>query len=521
MKLKFFVISLLLLACVFGGENSLLERINSHILLEDYESALEDAKSSLDKYKSSNKLKFKYIECLALNGEELKAVKELKELNEADYKNLSHDTLENISWAILKKAIKSSQYITRLTTLIGVHLTQDVRAIKILNSSMRDSNAIIRSVALQLSSSFMDRPLKETVNTLFANEKLWLVRLEVLKAVGRMKIFERKDELKEIIADDKATFEEKEMATSALVNITDSIDIEEIERLAKSAKAGLRKLSCDLTSYLDVKEAKQLVLKLAEDPLADVRVAALNTISLNFLNEINNKDLKNLILKSVKDTDPIVAITSCYIAILKNYSFGEKTLRQFLYEDAENARFAAAVLARVANKCTRLKKEILQKHFDIYVKANVALGLIGERKLLKEASSTLFSFLESDEKLMFEEKKNPLFQVLYPSYIRHTDQIPRYPEAVDQMTRLQLLSMLAVIEEKQALQAIKTFLKQKGWGITGFASATLLKEGDEQAISIIKELLKEDDKNVKVQAALVLASLAKEEGVIETLEEIS
>lgn len=518
MKL-FFITSLLLAACVFAGENSELDRINSHILIKDFPSALEDAKLSVDKYKSSNKLKFKYIECLALAGDELNAIKQLKNLSEDDYKYLSTDAIENISWAILNKASKSSQYTARLTTLIGVHLTQDVRAIKILNDSMKDSNAIIRTVALQLASSYMDKPLKDMVNNLFLNEKIWLVRLEVIKAIGKMKVFEKKNQLKEIIAKDSSTFEEKEVAISALVNIMDEIDFEEIQNLSKSPKAGLRKLSLDLASYFNVKEAKELVIQLAEDPITDVRISALNAISLNFLKEINDRDLKKLLLKAVEDPSSEVVITASYIAILKNYSFGEKHLRKYFYEeDVENARFAAAVLGKLSNKCLRLKKHVLQKHPDIYVKANLAIGLIGERKLIKEAANCLFTFLENDEKLMWENRKNPLFEILYPSHIRHIDQIPRYPEAIDQMTRLQLLSMLAVIEDPRALTAIKNFLKQKGWGITGFASATLLKEGDEEALSIIKDLLDEKENDVKVQAALVLALFGKDESVLDTLE---
>ncbi len=512
------LITLLLITYLHAAEKSELDKINSHILIEDYSTALENARSSLDKYSSSNKLKFKYIECLALNGEELKAIKELKKLKEDEYKYLSSDTLENISWAILNKASKSTQYTTRLTTLIGVHLTGDVRAIKILNESMKDTNAIIRSVSLQLSSSYMDRPLKEMVNELFLNEKLWLVRLEVIKAIGKMKIFEKENQLKEIIADEKATFEEKEVAISSLVNILQNVDLEEIKNLAKSKKAGLRKLCCDLTSYFDVKEAKDLIIELCDDPISDVRIAALNAICLNFLNEI--KDLKKLLLKWVNDPSPNVAITASYMAILKNYSFGEKYLRKYFYQqDFDNARFAAAVLGKLSNKCLNLKKEILNRHKDIFVKANIAIGLIGERKLIKEASNVLFSFLENDEKIMWENRQNPLFEVLYPSYIRHIDQIPRYPEAIDQMTRLQLLSMLAIVEDPRAFEAIKIFLKQKGWGITGFASATLLKEGDEQALAIIKELLNENQSDIKVQAALVLALFGKDPSVISTLEE--
>ncbi|NGX28346.1 MAG: hypothetical protein K940chlam1_00522 [Candidatus Anoxychlamydiales bacterium] len=519
MKRLYCIILLFLATYVYGDEVSIIERINSHILIEDYTTALEDAKIGSKKFSKSNKLRLKYIECLALNDNELEAIKELKAIKETNNYDQNHDILENVSWAILNKASKSTQYTTRLTTLIGVHLTHDVRAVKILNKLMKDSNAIIRTVALQLSSSYMDKPLRDTVENLFSNEKLWIVKLEVIKAIGKMKVFEKQVELKEIIGSEKSSFEEKQVATEALVNISENINIEEIQRLGSSPKAGLRKLSLDLIAYFDVKKAQDIVIKLVQDPISEVRVAALNTISLNFLKNIKENELKKILLSSIDDTNPGVAITASYIAILKNYSFGEKKLSKYFgVDDRENARFAASVLARLSNKCTNLKKRIIDGHPDIYVKANLALGLIAEKKFMKEASNSLFAFLKNDEKLMWESSQNPLFQVLSPSYIRHIDQIPRYPEAIDQMTRLHILSMLAIVEDPRAFEGIKNFLKQKGWGITGFASATLLKEGDEDALSIIRELLDEKDQDVKVQAALVLALLGKEEGVISTLE---
>lgn len=522
MRKYFYLFFLIPFFYLFSDEKEILERINSHVLIEDYSSALQEAKNYINKSKNpSNQFKLKYIECLALNDYEIEAIKELKKLIDQGNEIVNNDSIENICWAILTKASKSDQYTTRLAALIGVHLTHDVRGVTILNKSMKDSNAIIRSVAIQLSSSYMDKLLKDTINKLFLEEKLWLVRLEVIKAIGQMKIVEKQNELKEIIASD-STFEEKESATSALVNICENIDLNEIKTLSRSPKAGLRKLACDLISNFNITEAKEMVISLANDPITDVRVSALNTISLNFLNDIDEKILKKIITEGVKDSNPFVAISACYLALLKDYNFAEDYLKKFIYsDDMENARFASCVLAKVSDKCFKLKKQVINNHCDKYVKANVALGLISERKLLAESSNILFNFLKDQkEKIMFDEQKNPLFKILSPSYIRHVDQIPRYPEAVDQMTHLHIFSILAIIDDKKACFGIKDFLKEKGLGITGVASATLLKEGDEESLEIVRKLLDQKDQDIKIQAALVLALLGKDETVIDTLQEV-
>jgi len=522
MKKFIYLIFLLSVICVFANEENYIERINSHMLIEDYSSALQEVQNGYEKLiNPSIKLKLKYIECLALNGYEIESIKELKRLKNQNANVINSDFLENLCWAILNKASTSSQYMIRLTSLIGAHLTQDVRAVNLLNRHMFDNNAVIRSIAIQFASSYLDKPLKDTMIKLFEEEKLWLVRLEVIKAIGKMKLLEKTNNLKEIIASDKSTYEEKEMATNALVSLLDDINLEEIKSLAKSLKSGLRKLACDLSAYFNVIEAKELIIDLVDDPIMDVRISALNAISLNYLKDIDEKVLNKILIKATNDICPSVAITAAYIALLKDFDFGRMVLKKYLFcEDFENARFASCVLAHLPNKAFELKKEVLKNQSDIFVKANLALGLLLEKRLIKQASDILFDFLKNEkEKLMWEERINPLFQVLSPSHIRHIDQIPRYPEGIDQITRLHILTALAIIEDPRACDGIKEFLKQKGWGITGFASATLLKESDEDALSIIKGLLNEDDQNIKVQAALVLALLGKDETVISTLEQ--
>ncbi|MBX9743906.1 MAG: HEAT repeat domain-containing protein, partial [Chlamydiales bacterium] len=80
------------------------------------------------------------------------------------------------------------------------------------------------------------------------------------------------------------------------------------------------------------------------------------------------------------------------------------------------------------------------------------------------------------------------------------------------------LSSLAVVEDPRALDALKSFLQRKSWGVTGVAAATLLREGDEHSLEIVRELLKDQDPNVRLQACLVLAMMGRDETVVKELE---
>ena len=88
--------------------------------------------------------------------------------------------------------------------------------------------------------------------------------------------------------------------------------------------------------------------------------------------------------------------------------------------------------------------------------------------------------------------KNSFFEVLAPSELTHVEHIPRYPEAIDQLTHLNLLSVLALVEDNRAQEGLKSFLKKKDWQITGAAMVILLQEGDERTIEGLNIILQDD-----------------------------
>ena len=86
------------------------------------------------------------------------------------------------------------------------------------------------------------------------------------------------------------------------------------------------------------------------------------------------------------------------------------------------------------------------------------------------------------------------------------------------MTRLNLVSVLALVEDPRAQDVLKSFLQNKSWGITGVAAATLLQEGDASAMDTVRSLLQDSDPNVRLQACLVLAMMGHDESVIIDLQ---
>lgn len=509
------MIGLLAAALLALSEGEGVRRVQAHLLIEDYPSALAEAHGLASEYPESLSVHKAFIEAMAASGFEEEALDHWN-LLALSHPDLLHDRhlLEELSWGVLKKGIQSTQYGIRLASMIGAFLTRDVRAVPILLKMMRDTNAVIRSVAVQMSTAFRDAPLKDEIARLMREERVWIVRLEVMKAVGALKMKELAPSLKALVQSEKTTFEERQIAIEALLGIYEEISLEEFQGLARSNRAGLRHLACSIAAHFQMEEAKEEIVRLIQDTNPAVRIAALNAFGVVY------RDPEVDLTAALNDSDPNVAITASWAAYLMNPELGEKSMSAWLSDSLpESRRLAAAALAATGSRGKDLAVKTMKESSDPYVKANLAIGLLGQRLQVQSGCDFLVEFLQSEKRmLMIDKKPNPLFSVLAPSQVRHNDQIPNHPEAQDQMTRLNLVSLLAMVDDPRALSALKTFLQRKNWGVSGVAAATLLHEGDESAMEIVKQLVSDPDPTVRLQACLVLALFGKDDSVLLDLQ---
>ncbi len=510
---------------VAAGETASLQegvrRIQAHLLIDDPQSALVDAERLARDFPQSVEAGSAFVEALAACGFEEQALDEWTRLS-IQYPSLLADRhlLEEMSWGVLKKGISSTQYGVRLGSLIGSYLTHDVRAVPVLLKMMRDSNAVIRSVAVQMASSYGDAVLKDEISRMLTEEKVWMVRLEVIRAAGLLRIKSLAPALQNYVVSERTMFEERHLAIESLINIWEQMEPAEIARLTQNNRAGMRHLAVAIALHFEVEEVKPQILQLLSDTHPDVRIAALNAVGLFYRKSMSKSEIAEILKPRLEEADAGVSITAAWVAMLVDPTLGEPVFAKWLKDTmGENRRLAAAALAATGNRGANLSVKTLKESADPYVRANVAMGLIGQRIEVAACCDCIVDFLHSEKRMwMWDKRPNPLFQALAPSQVRHVDQIPNYPESIDQMTRLNLVSLLAMVEDPRAIDALKSFLQQKKWGITGVAAATLLQEGDETALEVVRKLLDDPNPQVRLQACLVLAMYGKDESVLKELQ---
>jgi HEAT repeat protein len=511
---------LLPFCCYCLSEEQWARRVQSHLLIEDSISALREAKALAQEFPESRLAGSTLIVALSARGEDEKALEEWNRLS-AKFPDLLNDRnlLEELAWGVLRKGLQSNQYGVRLASLIGSFLTQDAKALPVLLKSLRDSNALIRSVAVQMSGKYRDAPLKDEIARMLSEEKGWVVRLEVIKACGVLRMKETAPVLKAIIQSEKTTCEERMYAIEAICSIYDEIQLDEWLLFARSNRAGLRHLACVIAAHFELKEAKEDILQLIHDVHPDVRIAALDAFGLYYRKLCDQDLIRKHIEPTLADSSPQVAITAAWAASVSGFDADEEFSKWMNDPISEYRRLAAAALASTGERGAVLCAKMLKEIKDPYVLANLALGLLGQRKEIAACSEILYHFLTTEKRMwMWDSKPNPLFKILAPSQVRYVDHIPNFPEATDHITRLSIFSALCLVDDPRAIDALKSFLKKKTWGITGAAAALLLQEGDEPSLEVVRELLDDPDSDVRLQACFVLAMLEKDESVLKNLE---
>jgi len=508
---------LLLPLFLFGSsEEEAARTIFAHLKVHDPQSAVESGKKLIELHSESKAVRLAYLQALAEKGDEAEVFRAWRGWQEGLAKD--RKALEVLAWSVLKKGELSPQTYIHLSSLIGASLTRDVRAVPMLMAAMRSSSALFRLFGVRFAAYLGDGALQEELARLLEEETVWFVRQEVIRAVGQLRIAPLKPHLMRLVAKERGLVEEQVEAILALVHLYDGVRRSDLEKLCLSKRAGLKRLGCELIGYYNLGAEAPFLKTMLADASPEVRAHALET--LGFLQErVDEIKLRALLL----DPHPLVAITAAWVLCRQGeqeaQAEGVEAMRQWLSDIHPKWRWmAAALFSRCGPKAYPAMENALKTHDDRFVKVNLALGLIGQRTSLEAACEALDAFLHDSETgcLMWDEAAS--HRMMVPSRVFHIEGIQNYPKIVDQLARLDLLNILCMLKYPKALDVVKHFVQEEAGRALGPAARVLLQEGDEEALAVIGQLLKEADPQVRVQAALMLAFYGSDPEAIQILQ---
>ena len=494
---------------LYATEDNAFARVQCHMLIGDVNAAIVECRSSLKIYPQSKGLQRLLVQALAKRGFEKDALAAWHVVADKLEGEEKRSCLEALAWGVLSRARDSNQFVIQYSSLMGARRVRDSVATKVVQQCMHSTNHLMRALAIKIASEFRDAVLIDEIKRLFVVEKNFYVRLEVMQAIGRLGLHEMSDALKDVIASERTMAEEKACAIQALVNLYDACDEKELDKFIHAKRAGLRAIAPQIVAHLDLYDQLPKLLPLLSDASSLVRMLTLSVFGQMHQNIGAHKEA---VLKLMHDPDANVAITACWVGLLMAPELGEVGLAPFAEHKNEDVRhLAVSALIASGDRGTSLAMHLMKKSKDPIVRANSAFALILKEHDVKKACRTLNRFLDQfDGKLMWDQHSHPIFRALVPSQVRHHPSMPGYPTQIDELTRLELLSILAMQDDAKAKKRILRFVKSGTWGVAHAACATLLGEGNQDALDMVRGLLDDKDVKVRVQAALVLAFLASD-----------
>lgn len=508
-----------LFGALISTEKEFISKISSLMTVEDHAGARRVSFLTHELYPDSKNVLSLYIRALANEGLLKEALSHLPVIASDQDVRQYFSVLESLGWNFLthEEGISS---VSNIASLLGAYRTRDARCVHLLLKKLNSTNAYDRHLAVKLCMAYSDLPLQRKIQEMLDTEKNYFVKLMLIEAVGKMKIKSCEGKLREMISSNSKTFEERCVAIASLINLSDKPQAKEIEALKFSHKTSMRELCVRLITHFEMTEHLSVLIECLNDRHPTVRAKALLGLILLDEDRSVTKGVKRKILDLVQN-DTVEVSEIAKVALLSVDQ--EKGLEAFsgslLGNNQKKARFASRVIGYTGSASNGLIQNVFRQSTDPIVKANLCLAMVGKELDDFSAAKYLSEFLkEYSEKIMMRSEYGPFFIGIDESIVRHIPYIPNYPNLVDSMTRLQLLAKLSILGVDGVQESMRAFLKNRMWGVSSSAAIMMLEDSKLEDIELLKDLLKDKDPIVRLQAALVLAFYGNDKTVSSVLE---
>lgn len=501
------------------GAQPSLYTLHAHLLLGDPQSALsawERLPVAEKKSLMGQKMHMEILCALKDLPSVLQCLKEyLKEAPSSDL--LEHrELLEEIAWMVITETIDSSGLLTRALAILASGVGNDSRGVHLLAHALCSPHAVLRTMAAEIAGQMRDDCLQEEVVQRLSQERVWEVRQALLEAVGKMGISSLAPSLLAQIEATATPEEQRAACASAYVALKQGMDVQILQRLLSSSRSALRCLACALCIQYGDKASIDLLEVLLDDPHPQVQAHALQALGLcHTLGE--RERLAGRVMQLIESEDIEVALSSAWFLAPIRSDLASKRIKNALQDTRASVRhFASGVLATTGEWGLPLLRECLTAQ-DVYVRVNAALAALSLRHAVSLSGTCLEQALATQERWMWREEG--MFRFIVPSHVGAKEEMPDYPEALNQLTRLEVLHRLAVARHPYAQRAMKHFLQESVWSITGSLASLAVMEGDKEVLEQVHLLQKDPNRRIRMQAALVLSLWGRDPRSISVLEE--
>jgi len=494
-------------------------RIECWLMLDQFERAWEDVTLWVDKEPESAAAKSYRVIIAAKRADYAHLSNFWREFEQLQPEPSEWEhTLEEMAWAVLYTASRSDSVQQRVMSLIGQAMTHDVRALPTLRKALYDPAPFVRSLAAKALPFCCDLEASKELEQVAEREPLPDIKAELLQALGRCGAPSSHSLLLRYIHGKEAQLQVA--ALSGLANQRGSIDSSLVMLCLKHPRVAMRSLGCQIASYLPLGVAWQQLCSMTSDPHLKARRMAWMSMQSLRLPPASFKLLRPCWDSAVKSLDASTLIQACVVGMRAWPDESLQILRDYCSSGDQWIRLQAiTALSRSGPIALSALKEIARSHSDRYMRINALLALLAFRCDIAQVGTQLQQELDSlDQRVMSID--GGCLLAIAPSEVRHHPGISNYPEAVDLMTRLRMMHVLRCAGIDPDYHTLIRWLGDARWGLSAAAAQFMLSEGNSDAVAVVQGLLSHPDEHIRLEAALVVASVGRDEAALPVLKQM-
>jgi HEAT repeat protein len=500
------IASVLLLGAL--TEQDVADRAALHLAMKNPHGALEELETHEHEFQQSTlllKQKIRSYAALERESDLMQAFTKLEQKNQTTNEQFDEQLLEEVAWSIIRKQAVAPSSHMRIEAIMTALFTQDARSVPLIAQALQDTSMDVRLCALDCAKSLKDASIQKLVIECARSDPSAHVRTEAINTLKIMGCEDAKPFLRDLLVQEGKTIDEKLCAVCALGALTESPERKDLEKLLQSKSPYMRAYVCDVVLTKNLHQDIDLIESLLDDKSSFVQVAALQTLSL--FPQWNMQKSHKKIIELAQSNDAKLSIASAHLLMLKEQipDVALRIFQKWLENPNEQVRLlAASALAQAGHKASPYIEKILHHATSPLVRLNLAIGCIRERVHEKKAAHILVDELNHIPDRLNQHQAG-IFTWIGTTDEVHVPYMARLPETKDLFCRLSLLGIAATCDQTHVEEHLKGFLKDRTWGISGYAAALLIQESDQFHIDALHKLLEDPSEEIRLQAAFLLA----------------
>jgi hypothetical protein len=421
-------------------------------------------------------------------------------------KGYYYKSLETLSLSVFQKHFQSQQEPLKLASLAAISQESDARVLDLVLKAFDNPSLKVKMLALRGLSQFADEKVKRMLAAHFQSSRHPSLNVSIARLFALWHDKRLLPILNKKIHEDALSVDEKISYIMVIKKLLKEVDYDRLKELVVSQSGSERLLATYLINPLIHKDLDSLYLKLLSDNQLLVKQSAVASI-------IKNKYLSESVyqlISSWKDDKSLELNKAFYYYGLVNHDKNALEIfeKDFEQGSLEKKKILASILYCSGPDHDNLAKRLIEKTSDPLIHLQLGLYLLSGVDPAHGVTVICKSLKLTENKKLFA-----LVDPVFPFFMIENETnatvsvTAGHRRAMDKHLRLKMFHLLALKKMPEAKDILKQLLKTDLFEVSLDAMVHFWENFGYEDSEYLKNILNENDPELKLKAALVLSYL--------------